>query len=93
MISQCNHIVMSDAITAVPTTEPVPDIDQVLAEFEARCDLSDPQQQDMLEAMKEHTRRLHQVRGDWNKPNSRRNWNAPLPRDKATAPLAIDEYR
>lgn len=84
---------MSEAVAAAPTAESVPDIDQVLAEFEARCDLSDPQQHAMLEAMKEHTRRLHQARGDWNKPNSRRNWNAPAPRDKATAPLAIDAYR
>ncbi|KAI3430800.1 hypothetical protein D9Q98_009212 [Chlorella vulgaris] len=70
-----------------------PDMDGVLAEFEARCDRSDPDQLAMLEQMRAHTRRLHQQRGDWNKPNTRRNCNSAAPRTTTTAPKAIAAYR
>lgn len=69
------------------------DMDEALADFEARCDKSDPDQVALLEAMREHTRRLHQSRGDWNRPNTRRNCNSAAPRDKATAPQAIESFR
>lgn len=68
-------------------------MDGVLAEFEARCDRSDPDQLAMLEQMRAHTRRLHQQRGDWNKPNTRRNCNSAAPRTTTTAPKAIAAYR
>ena len=69
------------------------DLDDELKRFEARVDRSDPAQVQALEQMREHTRRLHQVRGDWNKPSTFRNWNEAGPRPTATAPLAIESYR
>jgi hypothetical protein len=87
---------MGSAATAEPAAEPQAaalDIDAMVAAFEARCDKSDPAQLTMLEEMKQHTRRLHQARGDWNKPNARRNWNSAAKRQDATAPLQIASYR
>ena len=68
-------------------------LDAKLQAFEAAIDKSDPAQVQLLEEMREHTRRLHQARGDWNKPSTFRNWNDPAPRPQATAPLAIESYR
>lgn len=64
-----------------------------LRQFESRCDQDDPEQVAMLETMREHVRRLQQLRGDWNTPTSDRDWNAVAPPSQATAPLAVDSYR
>ena len=69
------------------------EIDQALSRFEASVDVSDPVQLAMLEEMREHTRRLHQVRGDWNKPSNFRNWNDTKPQTEVKPPLAIESYR
>jgi hypothetical protein len=69
------------------------DIDARLRAFEALVDARDPAQAAALEAMREHTRRLHQARGDWNRPSTFRCWNDPAPRATATAPLQIEHYR
>lgn len=68
-------------------------LDEQLKRFEASTDKNDPEQLQLLEEMREHTRRLHQARGDWNKPSTFRNWNDPTPRETTTAPLAIESYR
>jgi hypothetical protein len=68
-------------------------LDEQLKLFEAAIDKNDPEQMKLLEEMREHTRRLHQARGDWNTPSTFRNWNDPTPRDSTTAPLAIESYR
>ena len=73
-----------------PKVEPM---DEAVARFEAAADPSDPQQAAMLAAIKEHTRRLHQARGDWNAPSNYRNWNNPQMVDKAKPPEAIESYR
>ena len=67
-------------------------LDQELARFEAVADPRDPEQVALLAQMREHTRRLHQARGDWSEPSCDRNWNSTRPPAKATAPLAIDSY-
>lgn len=65
-----------------------------LRAFEAVVDKNDPAQVQLLEEMREHTRRLRQARGDWNKPSTFRNWNESTARtDTARAPLAIESYR
>lgn len=69
------------------------DLDEELESFEKRIDTRDPEQLKLLDAMREHTRRLHQLRGDWNKPTNVRNWNDPTPRPTSSAPLAIASYR
>ena len=69
------------------------DLDEHLRRFEASIDKNDPEQIKLLDAMREHTRRLHQARGDWNTPSTFRNWNDPMPRAETTAPLAIESYR
>ena len=68
-------------------------LDEQLRRFEAAIDKTDPEQMQLLEQMKEHTRRLHQARGDWNKKSTFRNWNDPTSRAETTAPLAIESYR
>jgi hypothetical protein len=68
-------------------------LDEQLKRFEASIDKNDPEQLKLLEEMREHTRRLHQARGDWNKPSTFRNWNDPTPRESTTAPLAVESYR
>ena len=68
-------------------------LDEKLRKFEESIDKSNPDHVEMLEQMREHTRRLHQARGDWNKPGTFRNWNDPTPRAETTAPLAIESYR
>ncbi len=69
------------------------DIDAKLRAFEALVDARDPAQAAALEVMREHTRRLHQARGDWDQPSTFRCWNDPAPRATATAPLQIEHYR
>jgi hypothetical protein len=68
-------------------------LDEQLKRFEASIDKNNPEQLKLFEEMREHTRRLHQARGDWNKPSTFRNWNDPTPRETTTAPLAIESYR
>lgn len=69
------------------------DLDAMLSSFRARCDPTDPEQAAMLAAMEEHTRRLHQARGDWERPNNRRNWNSPAKGGRAKPPAAIESLR
>lgn len=69
------------------------DIDAALRKFESTIDKSDPEQVKLLEEMREHTRRLHQIRGDWNKSTTFRNWNDPSPRSTTAPPLSIESYR
>jgi hypothetical protein len=69
------------------------EIDEALSRFEASVDVSDPAQVEMLEQMREHTRRLHQIRGDWDKPSNFRDWNDTKPQIEAKPPLAIESYR
>ena len=69
-------------------------MDAKLEMFEKVIDKNDPEQMKMLEDMREHTRRLHQIRGDWNKPSSFRNWNDPVPKNvQVKKPLSIESYR
>jgi len=69
-------------------------IDEKLRTFEAIVDKNDPDQVRLLEEMREHTRRLHQVRGDWNTPSTFRNWNDPSTRPEASRdPLSIEAFR
>ena len=70
------------------------DIDEKLRQFEQLIDKNDPEQVKMLEEMKKHTKMLHQVRGDWNSPNTFRHWNDPCPENvPAMIPLASESYR
>lgn len=68
-------------------------LDVELQRFEQLVDRSDPEQLKLLQEMQEHTRRLHQGRGDWNKPSSHRNWNSSKLPEKAAPPLEDDSYR
>lgn len=43
--------------------------------------------------MREETRKLQQVRGQWNVPTTHRDWNDPRTAVKEQAPLAVEEYR
>ena len=77
------------AMAAALDTDPQQEAEQLdlsaaLRDFEARCDKSDPQQVELLQQMRDHTRRLQ--RAEWGRPgNTRRNWNAATP-TKATKP-------
>ena len=69
-------------------------MDAKLEMFEKIVDKNDPEQMKMLEDMREHTRRLHQIRGDWNRPSSFRNWNDPVPTNvDPKKPLSVESYR
>ena len=72
---------------------PADPLDAALARFEAVADASDPHQQRLLHEMREHTRRLHQARGDWERPGDERSWNSAAPRGEARPPLADEAYR
>ena len=87
----CSHLALN---MAAPTEQQSVDLQAALAEFAARCDPNDPEQVAMLEQMKEHTRRLAQLRGDWEKPGSagsRRLWNSA--KAKTPAPAAIQSLK
>jgi hypothetical protein len=69
-------------------------MDAKLEMFEELVDKNDPEQMKMLEDMREHTRRLHQIRGDWNRPSSFRSWNDPVPKNvEPKKPLSVESYR
>lgn len=69
-------------------------MDAKLEMFEKIVDKNDPEQMKMLEDMREHTRRLHQIRGDWNRPSSFRSWNDPVPKNmEPKKPLSVESYR
>lgn len=77
----------------VPTKPPPDPLDEALARFEAAADPKDPQQAELLAAMREHTLRLHQARGDWCQPSTDRCWNSTKPPAKARKPLEVESYR
>ncbi len=69
------------------------EMDMDVQRFESMIDKNDPDQVKMLEEIKEHTRRLHQLRGDWNKPSTHRNWNSSKVPELTKAPIEDDSYR
>lgn len=64
-----------------------------LSRFRERVDRSDPAQVALLKQMEEHSRRLAQVRGQWDAPSWDRSWNDPRPPEKAPPPSAIESYK
>jgi len=84
-----------DSGSETHNTESIEDsMDAKLEIFEKMVDKNDPEQMKMLEDMREHTRRLHQIRGDWNRPSSFRNWNDPVPKNMPSKkPLSVESYR
>lgn len=47
----------------------------------------------LLEAVREHTARLHHARGDWDQPSTERSWNADAVPAEDTPPLQLESYR
>lgn len=80
-----------DPVAARPEDET--DLLAQLRYFEARVDKEDPEQNAMLEQIREHVRRLRHGRGEWSRPTTDRTWNDPMLPLSAKAPMAIDSYR
>lgn len=72
---------------------PANDLDAQLQRFQGLADPADPEQAQLLEQIREHTRRLQQARGDWNLPSCARDWNDCKPPDKARPPIEDASYR
>lgn len=69
------------------------ELNESLARFENSIDETDPEQKNLLESIREHTRQLQQLRGVWNKNSTDRCWNDPAQTPTINAPHSVDSYR